>query len=54
MRKRKYDLGLKTYTEQFTHEGKTWHVIHKTSELKYAVEVDQKGVGGGGVKKFPC
>jgi hypothetical protein len=54
MGKRKCPLGLKSYTESFKHDGKTWSVVHKTKDLIYAVEVNKKGIAGGGIERFPC
>jgi len=37
----------------FQYEGKRWEVIHKTAELYYAVELSNKGIAQGEIKRFP-
>jgi len=54
MRKRKYQgFKHKLPNEFFLHENKTWEVIHKTSEIAYAVQLSKKGVAQGAVLRFP-
>ena len=55
MRRNKHGTGwkLKPYNQTFQHQGKTWDVIHKTSELLYAVELNNKGLAQGAVLRFP-
>jgi len=36
----------------FQYEGKRWEVIHKTAELYYAVELSNKGIAQGEIKRF--
>jgi hypothetical protein len=54
MKKRKY-TGFKHKMPNlfFQYEGKRWEVIHKTAELYYAVELSNKGIAQGEVKRFP-
>jgi len=44
---------FKKYNLSFQYKGKTWEVIHKTTELLYAVELSTKGLAQGEVLKFP-
>jgi hypothetical protein len=44
---------FKKYNEYFTHNNKRWEVIHKTTNLIYAVELSNKGIAQGPVEKFP-
>jgi len=53
MKKRKY-TGFKHKMPNlfFQYEGKRWEVIHKTAELYYAVELSNKGIAQGEIKRF--
>jgi hypothetical protein len=53
MRKRK-NTGFKIKMPNlfFQYEGKRWEVIHRTTELYYAVELSNKGIAQGEVKRF--
>tara|TARA_R110001599_G_scaffold96298_2_gene249091 strand:+ start:5039 stop:5218 length:180 start_codon:yes stop_codon:yes gene_type:complete len=53
MKKRKNINGLKSYNQEFIQDDKIWSVVHKTTELIYAVEVNKKGIAGGGILRFP-
>ena len=54
MRKRERKTwNFKKYNLSFQYEGKTWEVIHKTTELLYAVELSKKGIAQGAVLRFP-
>ena len=54
MRKRK-NTGFKIKMPNlfFQYEGKRWEVIHRTTELYYAVELSTKGKAQGAVLRFP-
>ena len=54
MRKRK-NTGFKHKMPNlfFQHENKRWEVIYKTAELYYAVELSNKGIAQGEIKRFP-
>lgn len=54
-RKRKSYHGFKfiQYNELFEHQGKTWKVIHRTDDIKYAVELSNKGIAQGAIERFP-
>ena len=45
--------NFKKYNEYFTHNNKQWEVIHKTTNLIYAVELSNKGIAQGPVERFP-
>lgn len=55
-RKRKSYSGwnLKSYNEGFQHQGKTWRVVHKTTDTIYAVELSSKGLAQGAIERFPA
>ena len=52
-RRERKTWNFKKYNLSFQYEGKTWEVIHKTTELLYAVELSKKGIAQGAVLKFP-
>ena len=52
-RKRYQGFKLKSYNERFIHQGKTWSVVYKTDNTKYAVELSSKGIAQGAVERFP-
>ena len=43
-RRERKTWNFKKYNLTFQYEGKTWEVIHKTTELLYAVELSTKGL----------
>ena len=43
-RRERKTWNFKKYNLSFQYEGKTWEVIHKTTELLYAVELSTKGL----------
>ena len=52
-RRERKTWNFKKYNLTFQYKGKTWEVIHKTTELLYAVELSTKGLAQGEVLKFP-
>ena len=52
-RRERKTWNFKKYNLSFQYEGKTWEVIHKTTELLYAVELSKKGIAQGAVLRFP-
>jgi hypothetical protein len=52
-RRERTTWNFKKYNLSFQYKGKTWEVIHKTTELLYAVELSTKGLAQGEVLKFP-
>lgn len=53
MKKRKNSNGLKSYNQELIIDKAIWSVVYKTTELIYAVEVNKKGIAGGGILRFP-
>ena len=55
MKKRKHvqNFGFKYHGVILERGGQKYQVIHQTDEISYAVPVDNKGLAGGGVERFP-
>ena len=53
-RRREYPgFKHKLPNEFFTYKNKTWEIIHKTTLLAYAVQLNKKGIAQGEILRFP-